>query len=756
VTSRAVLHVQGEQEFPVPALAVPDLVHLPEREALTEYAAVALFLQRARAVKPDFQLTQANAHAVAAICTRVDGLPLAIELAAARSKLLPPAALLARLEHRLAVLTGGAQNLPARQQTLRNTIEWSYQLLDTAEQRLFRRLSVFVGGCTLEAIESVCAALGDEAGPVLDGVTSLLDKSLLQPTEYEAEEPRLLMLETIREYGVECLRERAEAEASQRAHALYYLALAEEAEPQLKGAQQVPWWRRLEREQENLRAALSWLIGQDEGELALRMSGALWWFWNIRGYWSEGDRWLNAVLGLSRAQARTAKRAKVLFGADTFAWRLGHPVDRSLLEESVSIYRELGDNQGLAEVLSWVGLSRTYQSNLAAARMPLEESVALAREVGNPWLLAKTLRSLGHFMNRLGDVKSAGHFLEKSVTLYREVKDQRELSFSLRLLSEAARCEENLAQATALAQESLALARELEDVPDTIRSLNWLASTKALRGDAEQVVDLCEESLALARGLGEKLQIADTLLRLGGVFLYKRDLPRTERYAQESLMLFRERRDKDGIALALCLLGEVRLLQGDLRQARVLCTEAVLVAREAEGSYCIGYSLIILAKVTAAEGQAEQAVSLFGAAESRIDLGSELDQFERADYERAVTEVRARLGEEAFATAWAEGRNMTPEQVLAALEPTMATSSTPTGPSSIPPGKTLATYPDGLTAHEVEVLRLVARGLTNEQVARQLGMSSRSVKTNLTSIYGKIQVSSRIAATRYAIEHQFF
>jgi serine/threonine protein kinase len=226
--------------------------------------------------QPDFQLTKANA--IAAICTRLDGLPLAIELAAADIKLLPPAALLARLEHRLAVLTGGAQNLPARQQTLRNTLEWSYQLLDTAEQRLFRRLSVFAGGCTLEAIESIFAAFGDEAEPVLDGVTSLLDKSLLQQTDYEGEEPRLMMLETIREYGLECLRERAEAEASQRAHALYYLALAEEAEPQLKGAQQVRWWRRLEREQDNLRAALSWFIECEETELALRLSGALWRF----------------------------------------------------------------------------------------------------------------------------------------------------------------------------------------------------------------------------------------------------------------------------------------------------------------------------------------------------------------------------------------------------------------------------------------------------------------------------------------------
>jgi len=289
VTSRMPLHVRGEQEFAVPPLATPDPRHLPDLVSLSQYEAVALFLQRAQAVKPDFRVNTANAPAIAEICARLDGLPLAIELAAARIKLLPPQALLARLGQSLALLTGGARDAPTRQQTLRNTIQWSYDLLDAQEQRLFRWLSVFVGGCTLEAIEGVCHDAGEKSN-MLNIIASLADKSLVQQREQETGEPQLTMLETVREYALECLRENEEAEDCQRAHAMFYLALAEEAEPHLKGAQQVVWWKRLEREQENLRAALSWLIGQVQGELALRLSGALWWFWNIRGYWDEGWR----------------------------------------------------------------------------------------------------------------------------------------------------------------------------------------------------------------------------------------------------------------------------------------------------------------------------------------------------------------------------------------------------------------------------------------------------------------------------------
>jgi predicted ATPase/class 3 adenylate cyclase len=271
VTSREVLHMRAEREFVVPPLALPDLSHLLAPTELARYAAVRLFIERAQAMKPDFQLTPANAHAIAEICVHLDGLALAIELAAARIKLLPPQALLARLGHRLLVLTSGAQDAPARQQTLRNTIAWSYQLLDAQEQRLFRRLSIFVGGCTLQALEAVCSAPDESkgAGGVLDAVASLIDKSLVQQTEQEGEEPRLVMLETIREYGVEALEASGEAEVTRGAHAAYYLALAEQAKSELGGPEQIMWAERLEREDDNLRAARQWLLEQGQTEDSL-------------------------------------------------------------------------------------------------------------------------------------------------------------------------------------------------------------------------------------------------------------------------------------------------------------------------------------------------------------------------------------------------------------------------------------------------------------------------------------------------------
>jgi len=318
VTSRAALHIQGEYEFPVPPLAVPDLKRLPSPDMLPQYAALALFIQRARAIKPDFQLTKANAGAIAEICVRLDGLPLAIELAAARIKLLPPQALLRRLSHRLEVLTGGAQDLPDRQQTLRNTLAWSYDLLTEQEQRLFRWLSIFVGGCTLEAIESVCHGAGHEKIDVLDTVASLIDKSLLHQAEQETgegDEPRLVLLETIRKYGLERLEVSGEMTLTRQTHAGYYLVLAEEAEPELDGPNQVSWLERLEREHDNLRAAMQWSLERREAghgmEMALRLGGALEPFWHVRGNWNEGQAFLERILTASEGIS-TFMRAKAL------------------------------------------------------------------------------------------------------------------------------------------------------------------------------------------------------------------------------------------------------------------------------------------------------------------------------------------------------------------------------------------------------------------------------------------------------------
>ncbi len=327
VTSREILHLQAEQEFPVGPLALPP-GQLPERKILARYAAIDLFVQRVQMALPAFQLTDANSPAIAELCRRLDGLPLAIELAAPRVKLLSPQALLALLSQRFQLLIGGPSTAPVRQQTLQNAIQWSYDLLRTQEQRLFRRLSVFMGGWTLEAAEVVCAGEGER---VLDGMTSLLDKSLLQRIEQDGEEPRLLMLMTMREYGWDRLRESEEMEQAQHAHAAYFLALAEEAEAHLRGADQVIWLARLEREHENLREALRCCVAYEAGELALRLCAALWRFWLTRGYLGEGRRWLETVLSLPSAQERTGVAPACLTRCGEAHRRIGRRRDSACL-----------------------------------------------------------------------------------------------------------------------------------------------------------------------------------------------------------------------------------------------------------------------------------------------------------------------------------------------------------------------------------------------------------------------------------------
>ncbi len=353
VTSRAVLHIRGEHECAVAPLALPDPKRPVDSENVSQYAAVALFVQRAQAIKPDFQITQANAPIIAKICVRLDGLPLAIELAAARVKVLPPQALLARLEHGLQILTSASQDVLPRQQTLRSTLAWSYALLNTQEQRLFRRLCVFVGGCTLEAAETICNDLGVS---VLDGVASLIDKSLLSQTEQADHEPRLVMLETIREYGLECLITSGEAVITQHAHAAYYLALAEQAAPELQGPQQSAWLERLEREHDNLRAALEWFLEPDGAgssrEMALRLGGALSEFWIVRGLFSEGRAELSRVLAGSEGVAASI-RAKALSAAANLAFmQSDDDWAEALCQEGLALYRELGDTRGIASSLS--------------------------------------------------------------------------------------------------------------------------------------------------------------------------------------------------------------------------------------------------------------------------------------------------------------------------------------------------------------------------------------------------------------------
>ncbi len=366
VTSREALRLRGEHEFPLAPLELSNPAQMPDQpsvEMLLQYPSIALFVERAQASQPDFRLTVDNAAAVAEVCARLDGLPLAIELAAARIKLLPPRAMLARLQGSpLDLLTGGARDVPARQQTLRGTVQWSYDLLNADEQRTFRWLSVFAGGSTLAAASSV--SRDQPSTDVLDNITSLINKSLVRQTESDGE-PRLGMLETICEFGREQLAQENELEAVQQAHAAYYLSLAEETEPHLTGREQKAWLSRLGREQDNLRAALRWGFESHEAEFILRLVSALWQYWFLRGQWSEGRRWLEEALSMaSNADVNMALRAKALYAAaGLIRYQYDFARARTLCEQSVTLYRALGDKQGLLTALHQLCRILDYQGD---------------------------------------------------------------------------------------------------------------------------------------------------------------------------------------------------------------------------------------------------------------------------------------------------------------------------------------------------------------------------------------------------------
>jgi len=501
VTSREVLHVRAEHEFPVPALALPDPKHLPDLAALSQYEAVALFIERAQAVKPDFQVTNVNAPAVAEICARLDGLPLAIELAAARSKLFSPQTLLARLGQRLPLLTSNTRDVPARQQTLRETIQWSYDLLSAQEQRLFRRLSVFSGGCTLQAIEAVSAAFRDETTLVLDTVASLIDKNLLQQTTADEDELRFTMLETIREYGSEALSTKREMVVVQQAHAAYYSTLAEDAVRCLQGPQQAECLERLEREHDNLLATLSWSLEPKQAgpnsEIALRLFVALEMFWDVRGLYSEARAYLEEVIA-GRKGGATSVRARALRLAAGFAdVEADHARAEALLQECLALYRQLGDTRGIASTLQGLGWLAQI-NNYEAACSLYEESLALYREVGDKEATGWLLMSLTHAVSAKGDYRRGHSLFEESLVMFRELGNKRGIAYSLHtsaLWLLLARGDQAIVRARL--EENLAISRELGD-KNGMAFYFWISGWVALsQGNTATAQILVEQSLTL-------------------------------------------------------------------------------------------------------------------------------------------------------------------------------------------------------------------------------------------------------------------
>jgi predicted ATPase len=509
VTSRAALHVYGEHEFPVPPLALPDSRSMPSVEVLSQYPAVALFVQRAVAAKPDFELNRENALAVTEVCARLDGLPLAIELAAARVKVLSPAAMLTRLTSRLQLLTGGARDLPQRQQTLRAAIDWSYDLLTPAEQKLFRRLSVFVGGCTLEGVEAVCDTKGDLDVDLLDGMASMVDKSLLRQAEQPNGESRFVMLETIREYAREKLDASLEEFETKRAHAAYFLVLAEEVQTEQSGTE---WVERFAFEQDNFRAALEWLTETGDAVWGLRLGTALFRFWEIREYFAEGRDRLGRLLKLSGAAAPTKSRTRALFAAGVFAGEQGDYVSaETLISESQSIARQLGDKTGVAVSLNALAVFARDRGDVAIAHTQFEESLLLWRELGDHKAVARALSNLANVVKLQGDYNRARSLYVECLSIFRGLGDRTGVAWSLDYQGDAARDQ----------------------------------------GDFAAARTFYEQGLAIFRELGDRWGIAGTLADLGNLARENRDFPAAYSFYRESIKIFQELDHKRGIARLL-------------------------------------------------------------------------------------------------------------------------------------------------------------------------------------------------------------
>ncbi|MDQ2827502.1 MAG: tetratricopeptide repeat protein [Chloroflexota bacterium] len=528
VTSQAALRLQAEQQQPIQPLTIPNLVDLPAIDALEQSPAMQLFAQRARAVAPDFALTVANAAPVAAICRRLDGLPLAIELAAARVTLLPPAALLARLEggySNTTLLSSGARDLPARQRTLRGALTWSYDLLTPEEQALFRRLSVFVGGCTLNAAEAVCVEPDNVAIDILGGLASLIDKSLLRPVDQQDAEPRQRMLETVREYALDLLEESGEAAELRARHAAHYLARAEEAEPELTGPEQAAWLDRLEREHNNLRAALRRSRDGGEVEVGLRLAAALWRFWWRRGYLTEGREWLEGLLAVVSLENKSgaiaihrATHARALNGAGMLAYvQDDHKQATTFFEHSLVLRRGLGDTQGVAKSLNNLGNIALDQGDYEHASALYEESLILKRGLGDVGGIATTLANLGQVANDQGEYMRAMALLEESLALSKALGDTYGIAASLQNLGDVALQQGDARRAMALTQESLALWKTLDDTHELAVVFSRLGNIARSQGALEQARALYSESLILLRRIGDKRAMADCLEGVAGV-----------------------------------------------------------------------------------------------------------------------------------------------------------------------------------------------------------------------------------------------
>ncbi len=646
VTSRVVLRITLEYQYRLSPLAVPGSKHLPDSAAIAQYPAVELFVQRAATIMPSFSVTEANAVALAKICARLDGIPLAIELAAARIKLLPPEVLLPRLSRSLHILTRGLSTLPERQQTLRSTIQWSYDLLDAGEQRLFRLLSVFAGGFSLEIAESFFAIIAqdEENGPfdALDALDSLIDKSLLQPAVAldETGEARLEMLETIREYGRERLLEESEMELARAAHAECYLRFAEQAAQELAGQQQAAWLERLEREYGNFQTAMEWMLtddvsplpqqkGRNRKEMALRLVNALGWFWLTRGYLSEGGQFAEQALAASQGWEATPVLARACILASQMIMRLGN-LDKAetLLEQGIKNYRELQDTSNLADALRGLGWIAHQKNEPGRAYALYDQSLALFKQLDNRRGIANTLLNMAFITQTRGDYQQARLLLEEVVT------QQRALGNKVGILN-------------ALYQLAQVLFGMEERPPfDRIRSL-------------------LDEGLALAEEAGDRRGAASIKGLAGWVAFSQGNIAEARLLLEDFLRFYKDGGDRQITGQYLTVLSEVATAQGDEEAARSLLEESMAIGKELGGkNEVVTSALEGMARLSVAQGNYARAVQLWAvAARWHEEIQVSIMPGQLASHERSLAQARMALGEQTFTSIWEESARLSPDEV---------------------------------------------------------------------------------------------